>query len=57
MAVMELTNALWGNLVESEGRIVNIGSLAGETAPVWGSVYSSTKYALRGLSKAWSKND
>lgn len=39
------------------GRIVNIGSVFGEAAPAAGlSIYCGTKFALRGLTRAWSRD-
>lgn len=39
------------------GRIVNIGSVFGEAAPAPGlSVYCGTKFAVRGLTRAWSRD-
>ena len=39
------------------GRIINIGSVFGESAPSAGlSVYCGSKFALRGLTRAWSRD-
>lgn len=39
------------------GRIINMGSVFGESAPSAGlSVYCGTKFALRGLTRAWSRD-
>jgi len=39
------------------GRIVNIGSVFGEAVPSAGlSVYSASKFAVRGLARAWSRD-
>ena len=39
------------------GRIVNIGSVFGESTTVAGlSIYSGTKFAIRGLTRAWSRD-
>lgn len=39
------------------GRIVNMGSVFGESTPAAGlSVYAGTKFALRGLTRAWSRD-
>ena len=39
------------------GRIINIGSVFGESAPAAGlSIYCGTKFAVRGLTRAWSRD-
>ncbi len=39
------------------GRIINMGSVFGEAAPAAGlSVYCGTKFAVRGLTRAWSRD-
>ena len=39
------------------GRIINIGSVFGEAAPMSGlSMYCGTKFAIRGLTRAWSRD-
>ena len=39
------------------GRIVNIGSVFGEAVPSAGlSIYSASKFAVRGLTRAWSRD-
>ena len=39
------------------GRIINMGSVFGESAPVAAlSVYCGTKFAIRGLTRAWSRD-
>ncbi len=49
-AVQRMTLAGWG-------RIVNVGSVFGEAAPMPGmSVYCATKFALAGLTRAWSRD-
>ena len=41
----------------SRGRIINIGSVFGESAPAPGlSLYCGTKFAVRGLTRAWSRD-
>jgi 3-oxoacyl-[acyl-carrier protein] reductase len=49
-AAKRMTSSGWG-------RIINIGSVFGESAPIGGlSVYCGTKFALRGLTRAWSRD-
>jgi len=49
-AARRMTAAGWG-------RIINIGSVFGEATTVAGlSVYSGTKFAVRGLTRAWSRD-
>jgi 3-oxoacyl-[acyl-carrier protein] reductase len=39
------------------GRIINMGSVFGESTPAAGlSIYCGTKFALRGLTRAWSRD-
>ncbi len=39
------------------GRIINMGSVFGESAPTAGlGIYCGTKFALRGLTRAWSRD-
>ncbi len=45
-----MTKAGWG-------RIVNMGSVFGEAAPVPGlGIYCGSKFAVRGLTRAWSRD-
>lgn len=49
-AARRMTKAGWG-------RIVNVGSVFGEAAPSPGlSLYCATKFAVRGLTRAWSRD-
>ena len=49
-AARRMTRAGWG-------RIVNVGSVFGEATTVPGlSLYSGTKFAVRGLTRAWSRD-
>ena len=49
-AARRMTKAGWG-------RIINIGSVFGEAAPLPGlSMYCGTKFAIRGLTRAWSRD-
>jgi len=52
-AVANLTKAFLPMLRESRGRIVNIGSMASWEATVSMGAYSSSKAALRALTKVW----
>jgi 1-acylglycerone phosphate reductase len=49
-AVMRLTNALIPALIAAKGKIVQIGSVAGITPYVFGSVYNASKAALHSYS-------
>ena len=45
-----MTRAGWG-------RIINVGSVFGEAAPVAGlSLYCATKFAVQGFTRAWSRD-
>ncbi len=49
-AARRMTRAGWG-------RIINMGSVFGEAAPVSGlSLYGATKFAVRGFTRAWSRD-
>jgi 3-oxoacyl-[acyl-carrier protein] reductase len=49
-AAKRMTSAGWG-------RIINMGSVFGESAPAPGlGIYCGTKFALRGLTRAWSRD-
>jgi 3-oxoacyl-[acyl-carrier protein] reductase len=49
-AAKRMTKSGWG-------RIINIGSVFGESAPTAGlSLYCGTKFALRGLTRGWSRD-
>ncbi len=49
-AARRMTLAGWG-------RIINVGSVFGESAPTAGlSLYCGTKFAIRGLTRAWSRD-
>jgi len=49
-AARRMTKAGWG-------RIINLGSVFGEAAPMPGlSIYCGTKFAVRGLTRAWSRD-
>lgn len=48
---MYVTQTVLPLLKQSRGRVINIGSLAGERAAGMGSVYSATKFGLRGWSE------
>ena len=51
-----LTQAVVEHMPEG-GRIVNIGSIFGETAPTAGlDLYSMSKFAMAGLTRAWSRD-
>ncbi|MDQ2858273.1 MAG: SDR family oxidoreductase [Candidatus Eremiobacteraeota bacterium] len=49
-AAIRMTKAGWG-------RIINMGSVFGEAAPMPGlGIYCGTKFAVRGLTRAWSRD-
>lgn len=52
VAPMALTRDLMPTLLESKGRIVNIGSVFGDIAYPFFASYSATKFGLRGFSDA-----
>ena len=52
-AVVGLTKAFEDLIKSSKGRIVNVGSVAGEVSVPMSETYSSTKFALRAISDAW----
>ena len=57
-AVVQLTREASRRMIKTGwGRIINIGSVFGEAAPFPGlSVYCGTKFAVQGLTRAWSRD-
>lgn len=54
MAVIELTNVFWSKIVESQGRIVNVGSVEAESSSVT-NTYAGTKAAIKAISHNWRR--
>lgn len=50
-ALLKVTRGLLPQLVESQGHIVNIGSVAGRLVYEGGAVYCATKFAVRAISE------
>lgn len=55
LAVMKITQVLIPVLKKSEGRIVNMSSVAGKSAAPFLSVYAASKHALEGFSEGLRK--
>ena len=57
-AVFQLSREAAGRMKKiGWGRIINMGSVFGESTPAAGlSIYCGTKFALRGLTRAWSRD-
>ncbi len=51
LAVVRLTRAVMPSLLESQGHLVNIGSLAGKSAARWLGAYPATKFPLTAYSQ------
>lgn len=49
LGLVKITRALLPFIRESKGRIINIGSISGQIASPYLSIYASTKFAVRGL--------
>lgn len=54
IAPIELTNVFWSKIIESKGRIVNIGSVEAESSSVT-STYAGTKAAIKAISHSWRR--
>ncbi|MFM7138944.1 MAG: SDR family NAD(P)-dependent oxidoreductase [Candidatus Fonsibacter sp.] len=52
LSVFYLTKAFIKNIIESKGMIVNIGSLFGDIAHPFYSIYSSSKFAIKGFTES-----
>lgn len=54
IAPIELTNVFWSKIVESKGRIVNVGSVEAESSSVT-NTYAGTKAAIKAISHSWRR--
>lgn len=57
MGTMRVTRALYPQLKASKGLVINIGSVAGTDAYKGGSGYNAAKYGLRGVTRAFRREE
>ena len=57
MGTMRVTRALYSQLKASQGLVINIGSVAGTDAYKGGSGYNAAKYGLRGITRAFRREE
>ncbi|WP_408911139.1 SDR family oxidoreductase [Corynebacterium gottingense] len=57
MGTMRVTRALYSQLRESQGLVINIGSVAGTDAYKGGAGYNAAKYGLRGATRAFRREE
>ena len=57
MGTMRVTRALYPQLKASKGLVVNIGSVAGTDAYKGGSGYNAAKHGLRGVTRAFRREE
>ena len=57
MGTMRVTRALYPQLKASQGLVINIGSVAGTDAYKGGSGYNAAKYGLRGITRAFRREE
>ena len=57
MGTMRVTRALYPQLKTSKGLVINIGSVAGTDAYKGGSGYNAAKYGLRGMTRAFRREE
>ena len=57
MGTMRVTRALYPQLKASKGLVINIGSVAGTDAYKGGSGYNAAKYGLRGMTRAFRREE
>lgn len=57
MGTMRVTRALYPQLRASKGLVINIGSVAGTDAYKGGSGYNAAKYGLRGMTRAFRREE
>lgn len=57
MGTMRVTRALYTQLKASKGLVVNIGSVAGTDAYKGGSGYNAAKHGLRGVTRAFRREE
>lgn len=57
LGTMRMTRALYPQLKASQGLVINIGSVAGTDAYKGGSGYNAAKFGLRGLTRAFRREE
>lgn len=57
MGTMRVTRALYPQIKASKGLVINIGSVAGTDAYKGGSGYNAAKYGLRGITRAFRREE
>lgn len=57
MGTMRVTRALYPQLKDSKGLVVNIGSVAGTDAYKGGSGYNAAKHGVRGVTRAFRREE
>ncbi|MBL7284846.1 SDR family NAD(P)-dependent oxidoreductase [Corynebacterium godavarianum] len=57
MGTMRVIRALYPQLKESQGLVINIGSVAGTDAYKGGAGYNAAKYGLRGATRAFRREE
>ena len=57
MGTMRVTQALYPQLKTAKGLVINIGSVAGTDAYKGGSGYNAAKFGLRGLTRAFRREE
>lgn len=57
MGTMRVTRALYPQLKELQGLVINIGSVAGTDAYKGGAGYNAAKYGLRGATRAFRREE
>lgn len=57
MGTMRVTRALYPQLKASQGLVINIGSVAGTDAYKGGAGYNAAKYGLRGITRAFRREE
>ena len=57
MGTMRVTRALYPRLKAAEGLVINVGSVAGTDAYKGGSGYNAAKYGLRGITRAFRREE
>ncbi|PAT14106.1 SDR family oxidoreductase [Corynebacterium sp. NML 120412] len=57
MGTMRVTRALYPQLKESQGLVINIGSVVGTDAYKGGAGYNAAKYGLRGATRAFRREE
>lgn len=57
LGTMRVTKALYPQLKDAKGLVINIGSVAGTDAYKGGSGYNAAKYGLRGMTRAFRREE